>query len=79
MVELVVKNATLPEGRTGLDIAVRDGRIAAVEANIAAEAPNVIDAGGYLVAPPFIDSHVHSSTAPGVPVWISVAAIIPKA
>jgi len=58
-IDLLVTNATLPDGRTGVDIACRDGRIAAVEHGIAAEAGRVIDAGGRLVAPPFVDSHFH--------------------
>lgn len=57
--DLLVKNANLPDGRHGLDIACRDGRIAAVEAGITAEAGQVIDAGGKLVSPPFVDSHFH--------------------
>jgi cytosine deaminase len=57
--DLLVKNANLPDGRHGLDIACRDGRIAAVEARITAEAGQVIDAGGKLVSPPFVDSHFH--------------------
>ena len=38
MFDLIIKNANLPDGRTGQDIACKDGKIAAVEANIAAEA-----------------------------------------
>ena len=34
--DLIVRNATLPDGRAGLDIAVRGGRIAAVEPAISA-------------------------------------------
>jgi cytosine deaminase len=59
MFDLIIKNATLPDGRSGLDIAVKDGVIAAVEAGIIAEAAEVIDAGGYLVSPPFVDPHFH--------------------
>ncbi len=59
MFDLIVRNATLPDGRTGLDIACRGGRIVAVEAGIAAEAGEVIDAGGWLVSPPFVDPHFH--------------------
>jgi predicted amidohydrolase len=44
--DLLVKNANLPDGRTGIDIACQDGRIAAVEAGITAEAAQVIDADG---------------------------------
>src|SRR5215208_3752660 len=57
--DLIVRNATLPDGRTGLDIAVRGGRIAAVEPEIAGEAGQIVDAGGNLVSPPFVDVHFH--------------------
>ncbi len=59
MFELIVKNATLPDGRSGLDIACRNGRIAAVETGISAQAQDVIDADGLLVSPPFVDPHFH--------------------
>jgi len=59
MFDLIVKNATLTDGQTGVDIACENGRIAAVEAGITAEAQRVIDAGGYLVSPPFVDPHFH--------------------
>lgn len=57
--DLIVRNATLPDSRPGLDIAVEGGRIAAIAPSIQAEAGRVIDAGGYLVAPPFVDCHFH--------------------
>ncbi|WP_371225456.1 amidohydrolase family protein [Roseovarius sp. 2305UL8-3] len=59
MFDLIVKNATLPDGTTGVDLACKDGVIAAVEAGIAAEAAEMIDATGYLVSPPFVDPHFH--------------------
>ncbi len=59
MFDLILRNATLPDGRTGVDIACRDGVIEAVETGITAEAKEVIDAGGYLVSPPFVDPHFH--------------------
>ncbi|GGE61339.1 amidohydrolase family protein [Actibacterium pelagium] len=59
MFDLIIKNATLPDGRTGTDIACKDGIITAVETRITAEAREVIDAGGYLVSPPFVDPHFH--------------------
>ncbi|MBB3772112.1 cytosine deaminase [Angulomicrobium tetraedrale] len=62
-VDLLLTNARLPDGRTGVDIACTDGRILAVEPGIAAQldepAGQVIDAGGRLVAPPFVDAHFH--------------------
>ena len=57
--DLIVKNANLPNGRKGQDIAVRAGRIVAVEANINGEAGKIIDATSRLVTPPFIDIHFH--------------------
>lgn len=59
MLDLMLKNATLPDGQTGVDIACKDGVIVAVEAGITAEAGETIDARGYLVAPPFVDPHFH--------------------
>ncbi len=57
--DLIVRNATLPDGRRGLDIGIEKGRIAAVEPALQAEAGREIDAAGWLVAPPFVDSHFH--------------------
>lgn len=59
MFDLILHNASLPDGRTGMDIACRDGLIAAVEPAITADAKEVIDAQGYLVSPPFVDPHFH--------------------
>src|SRR6185369_15312347 len=70
--DLVVRNATLPDGRRGLDIAVRDGRIEAVAQH--AELGSVggaveLDAEGQLVTPPFVDAHFHmdSTLSYGLP------------
>ncbi len=57
--DLLIKNATLPNGQTGVDIACAGGLITAVERNITADAKEVIDAAGQLVAPPFVDPHFH--------------------
>ncbi len=58
-IDLLVKNANLPDGRRGVDIACRGGLIEAVEKGISAEAGEIIDARGRLVSPPFVDSHFH--------------------
>jgi cytosine/creatinine deaminase len=57
--DLIVRNATLPDGRKGQDIAVAAGRIAAIEPRIGADAVETIDARGRLLAPPFVDCHFH--------------------
>ncbi|AJY44565.1 amidohydrolase family protein [Martelella endophytica] len=59
MFDLIIKNANLPDGRTGMDIAIAGGRIAAIEANLVAEAAETIDATGRLISPPFVDPHFH--------------------
>jgi len=58
MFDLIVRNATLPDGRK-LDIGIRDGKIAALERNLAGDAGRTIDAQGLLVSPPFVDIHFH--------------------
>ena len=57
--DLIVRNATLPDGRKEHDVAIANGRIAAIERGIAGEAARTIDASGYLLAPPFVDCHFH--------------------
>lgn len=57
--DLIVRNATLPDGRTGIDIAVRDGKIAEVAPAITAPVKEEIDATDRLVSPPFVDPHFH--------------------
>ncbi|WP_419758551.1 amidohydrolase family protein [Acidisoma sp.] len=57
--DLIVRNATLPDARTGIDIGVAGGMIVAVEPGLDAEAATVIDAEGQLLSPPFVDPHFH--------------------
>ncbi|WHO77042.1 amidohydrolase family protein [Rhizobium sp. BT03] len=59
MFDLIVRNANLPDGRTGIDIGIEGDRIMAVERNLQAQAPEEIDATGRLVSPPFVDPHFH--------------------
>jgi cytosine/creatinine deaminase len=57
--DLVVRDAQL-RGRGDLvDIAVAGGRIAQLGPDLATEGASVIEAGGRLVVPGFVDSHVH--------------------
>ena len=59
MLDLLVRNAVFPDGRTGMSLAVRDGRFVEVAAGLAAPAHAVLDADGQLVSPPFVDAHFH--------------------
>ena len=49
------------------DVAISGGRIAAVEANIAADAAETIDARGKLVVPGLLDIHTHTGQSPQGP------------
>ena len=57
--DLVIRNANLPDGRQKIDIAIVAGRIAAVGTCLPAQGQAEIDAGGNLVSPPFVDAHFH--------------------
>ncbi|MCF8067934.1 MAG: amidohydrolase family protein [Desulfobacterales bacterium] len=57
--DLIIKGVNLSDGRTNLDIAVKDGRIVEVAANITENSKDEIIATGYLATPPFVDSHFH--------------------
>ncbi|MGO9818065.1 MAG: amidohydrolase family protein [Acidocella sp.] len=69
MLDMIIRGATLPDGRANIDIGIQDGKITAVEPNLTAEAGEVIDATGRLVTPPFADAHVHmdSTLSLGLP------------
>jgi cytosine/creatinine deaminase len=62
MFDRIVRNATLPDGRAGIDLAVSGDRIAAVAPQgvlAGVSAGRELDAGGMLLAPPFVDAHFH--------------------
>ena len=57
--DLILRGGNLPDGRTGMDIGIEDGRIVAVEPKLAANGRDEIDVAGLLVTPPFVDAHFH--------------------
>ena len=64
MLDLLIHNATLPDGRTGMSVAVQDGRITDVATGLPAnlvqvQALETVDAQGQLLSPPFVDAHFH--------------------
>ncbi len=59
MLDLLVTHATLPDGRTGMSIAVQNGRITEVSHGLSAPAHQTVDANGLLLSPPFVDAHFH--------------------
>ena len=63
MYDLIIRGGRVVDGTGSVgrmaDIAVLDGRIVAVEADLPGEAAEVIDATGRLVTPGFVDVHTH--------------------
>jgi len=57
--DLIIRRATLPDGTCNVDIAVENGRIAAIGTALPMRSKQEIDANGDLVTPPFVDAHFH--------------------
>jgi cytosine deaminase len=57
--DILIRNASLPDGRRNIDIAIAGGRIAALGERLPLQAAREIDAEGDLVTPPFVDAHFH--------------------
>ena len=57
--DLIVRDVGLPDGRTGVDVAVRAGRIVEVGPALPGGALETLEGGGMLLAPPFVDAHFH--------------------
>ncbi|WP_169567632.1 amidohydrolase family protein [Sneathiella limimaris] len=60
MFDLIVRNARCAGiSNIAMDIAVKDGKIMAIEPSVDAKAAEEFDAEGFLVSSPFVDSHFH--------------------
>jgi cytosine deaminase len=62
MIDTLIKHATLADGRTGISVAIVDGRIDALGPDAeftTVQAGTVIDAAGQLLSTPFVDPHFH--------------------
>ena len=66
-VDLIIRGGTVIDGtkapRFDADVAIQDGRIAAIGDLAGYQSREVIDAKGQIVAPGFIDSHTHDDQA----------------
>jgi cytosine/creatinine deaminase len=62
VLDLLITNATLPDGRTGMSVAVQDGKVIEVSPALHAAAAQSVDAQGLLLSPPFCDAHFHMDT-----------------
>lgn len=57
---LLVRDACLPDGRQGIDLLAEGGHIRALGPALPAPpGAEVVDAGGWLLSPPFVDAHFH--------------------
>jgi dihydroorotase len=68
--DLLIKGGHVIDGKSNLsavrDVAIKDGKIAAVAANIdASRAAKTVDASGLYVTPGLVDIHVHVYQGPG--------------
>lgn len=64
--DLIVRNAHLAAADAGaplVDIGIRDGRFAAIQPSLAGGARETLDAGGRLVSPGFVETHIHLDKA----------------
>jgi cytosine deaminase len=57
--DLIIRRAALADSRDLVDIGIEGGRFTAIEPQLAASAPEEIDAAGSLVTAPFVDAHFH--------------------
>lgn len=64
MYDLLIKGGTVIDAALGLndvrDVAIADGKIAAIEESIGGDARRVVDAEGLIVTPGLIDMHMHA-------------------
>jgi cytosine deaminase len=62
-VDLLIKDVCIRDDDPTVDIAIREGRIVALEPGIDASADEIIDAGGRAAIPGLIESHLHLDKA----------------
>ncbi len=59
MLDLIIRNANLPDGRKGVDIAIKDGKLLEISPYIDASAHRTLELDNWLVSAPFVDPHFH--------------------
>ncbi|MCD8504987.1 MAG: amidohydrolase family protein [Burkholderiaceae bacterium] len=66
MFDLIIRQASLPDGHQQMSVAIKDGRIVEIKPDNAlaqAVAGKEIDAKGQLLSPAFVDAHFHLDSA----------------
>lgn len=59
MIDLIIRHASLVDGRRDMDIAIHEGRFVQLAPKLQMVAANEIDAEGNFVSAPFVDAHFH--------------------
>lgn len=64
--ELIIRNASLVDTISAaplVDLGIRNGHYAAIQHKLPGRAPEVVDVGGRLVSPGFVETHIHLDKA----------------
>ncbi|MES2933342.1 MAG: amidohydrolase family protein [Pseudomonadota bacterium] len=69
MLDLLIRNCSLADGRSHIDIGIENGKIVALQPALIADAAQTLDADGQLLTAPFVDAHFHmdSTLSYGLP------------
>jgi len=59
MLDLLIQNASLPDGRQQMSVGVKNGKIVEVSPGLTLPAAQTLNAQGQLLSPPFVDAHFH--------------------
>ena len=59
MIDLIIRNTNLPDGRSGVDVAIDKGKLLEIEPQIEAEAHQNLNLDHWLVSTLFVDLHFH--------------------
>ncbi|NRA19490.1 MAG: amidohydrolase family protein [Oceanospirillaceae bacterium] len=63
MLDLLIKNVNLANGKKAQDIGIIDGKITEIATNIITPARKTLQGNGHLASAPFVDSHFHMDSA----------------
>lgn len=61
--DIIIRKVRLENEKDLMDIAIKDGKIVAIEGNIEGDAKKVIDADGKVLIPGLVESHIHLDKA----------------
>lgn len=62
-IQLLIRQVRVADGKPLMDLAIGDGRFVAVQSNLTATAPRVIDAQGRAAIPGLLEPHIHLEKA----------------